>query len=231
MRFLLLDTSTEQGIIALAEEGKIIAEQAMPEGLQNSKSLSTYVAKILKAQQWSMQDLKGIIVGVGPGSFTGLRVAASFAKAISYARQIPLIGVPSLLAFAKEVEGKSGLVFDARAGGAYFLPVEYKSGVVKVLNKPVQCSIEVLANELKECIMWVSPHAEKLRQRLSGLVSEAEDRWEKGDAHLWAMLQAGSEAFHAGSFSLNGELDLLYMRPTQAEREQKNKLSSDSRLD
>ena len=64
------------------------------------EQLQRLVGRVCELAQVRMADLSSIIVGVGPGSFTGLRIGMSFAKGISVANRIPLVGISSFLGSA-----------------------------------------------------------------------------------------------------------------------------------
>ncbi len=76
----------------------------------NSESISEVISSVLKRANLESKDLKALVYGEGPGSFTGLRIGLSFLKGISFAHKIPLIGISSLKAFAYEFKGESSLI-------------------------------------------------------------------------------------------------------------------------
>ena len=97
MRVLALDTSTPVTSCALVEDGAVLWE----------KELREKAGDVLPAALGDLQGVEGVAVGLGPGSFTGLRVGLAAAKALSYARKLPIAGASSLRALA---EGEPGLV-------------------------------------------------------------------------------------------------------------------------
>lgn len=86
-------------------------------------SLPTIVEAVLSDLQIGLAEIDAIAVSAGPGSFTGLRVGAAFAKGLAYAGAIPLIGVSTLEAHASRVEERDGTLVcvanDARRGEVY----------------------------------------------------------------------------------------------------------------
>lgn len=64
--------------------------------------------------------LERIAVTTGPGSFTGLRIGLSAARGLGLARQVPVLGIPSLLALSLAAEGPVAILVDARRDEAYF---------------------------------------------------------------------------------------------------------------
>lgn len=107
MRVLALDTSTEVTSCALvSEDGSVIWEKLIEPPLKAGDVLPASLGDLLQAD--------AIAVGLGPGSFTGLRVGLAAAKAIAYARRLPLAGASSLQAIALEAKGLAYAATEAR---------------------------------------------------------------------------------------------------------------------
>ena len=105
--FLSLDTSTLTLSLALAERTadgdlRIVEQVAYPPPRKQSELLPGSIGELLLRHDLAVRDLEGIAVGLGPGSFTGLRIGLATAKAIAYAMRIKLAGVSSLAAVALE---------------------------------------------------------------------------------------------------------------------------------
>lgn len=118
---LALDTSTEACSVSLADQ---ILFDIAPQ--QHSKILLPMIASLLKMQTFTIQDCTAIAFGQGPGSFTGLRIAAAVAQGLSLAHHLPLIGISSLasLALAAKNTVPTAHYFlaalDARMGEVYY---------------------------------------------------------------------------------------------------------------
>ncbi len=93
---LALDTATRQAGLALYDGQMVRAESTWHAGRYHTEWLTSAIQQILTRIKASMQDLSAVAVTVGPGSFTGLRVAMSLAKGIAAARDLPLIGIETL---------------------------------------------------------------------------------------------------------------------------------------
>lgn len=78
------------------------------------------IATLLARNSVGYPDLARVVVTTGPGSFTGLRIGLSAARGIALARDIPAVGVPSLLALSLCASGASTVLLDARRDEAYF---------------------------------------------------------------------------------------------------------------
>lgn len=93
---LAIDTSTETAGIALSTEGKLDAELTWHAGQNHTRELVPSVVFLLRQARASLNDIRGLVVAEGPGSFNGLRVGMSVAKGLSLALGIPLVGVGTL---------------------------------------------------------------------------------------------------------------------------------------
>ena len=94
--FLIIDTALEEAIVALGKDGKIIGELTNKETHSHASFIQVAIDTVLERQQIAMKELDAIVVTLGPGSYTGLRVGLATAKGIAYALQKPLIGLSTL---------------------------------------------------------------------------------------------------------------------------------------
>ena len=90
-KILLIETSTTQCSVALAEGGTPVAwkEERAEQGYVHAERLMPFVDAVLHEQGWSRTDLDAVAVSGGPGSFTGLRIGVSTAKGLCQAFQSP----------------------------------------------------------------------------------------------------------------------------------------------
>ena len=93
---LALDTATRQAGLALYDGKMVRAESTWHAGRYHTEWLTSAIQQTLTRIRASMQDLSAVAVTIGPGSFTGLRVAMSLAKGIAAARNLPIIGIETL---------------------------------------------------------------------------------------------------------------------------------------
>ena len=120
MKILALETATDPGSIALWLDGQVISRKC-PDNLSNSAALLPVAEEALKEVGLGFADLDGIAFGMGPGSFTGLRVSCGAAQGLSFARDLPLLGIGTLDAMALASGGESVIVaLDARMGEVYY---------------------------------------------------------------------------------------------------------------
>lgn len=119
MLILALETSTELGSCALWRNGELV-EHFCPAGRPHSETLLPLVRDMLRTAGVAISQLDAIAFGVGPGAFTGLRVACGAAQGLAVANDIPLIPVISLQAMAEATGGDRVVaLLDARMGEVY----------------------------------------------------------------------------------------------------------------
>ncbi len=101
-RVLILENSSRIGRVALGEEDKIRADRKLTQSSRHSTDLPIVIQALLNEQGWKCQELTAIVVSLGPGSFTGLRVGIMAAKTLAYALGCPLFGIPAFSAIARQ---------------------------------------------------------------------------------------------------------------------------------
>ncbi len=123
MIYLLhIETSTKVCSVALSRNGELCAiEELEEQGYSHGENLTIFIERVLKDAGISMQELNGISVASGPGSYTGLRIGVATAKGLCYSLKIPLIAIDSLTALAEQVETSQNkcAVIDARRMEVY----------------------------------------------------------------------------------------------------------------
>ncbi len=95
MLLLGIDTSAKKGILCLGTKEKVLARKTISPG-QSSGELIPSLETLMKREKIKNKDLQAVVVSLGPGSFTGLRVGLSLAKSLAFALKIPLVGVATL---------------------------------------------------------------------------------------------------------------------------------------
>lgn len=93
---LAIDTSTAQIGLALHDGTNIPGEFTCASGLYHTRELTPALSRLMTGCGKNMDDIHALGVAIGPGSFTSLRVGLAFIKGLALARQLPLIGVPTL---------------------------------------------------------------------------------------------------------------------------------------
>ena len=133
---LNIETSEKNCSVAIGSEGTLLGEKTISsEGFLHAEQLHLLIKEVMDETQVSFKQLRAVAVSEGPGSYTGLRIGVSAAKGIAYACEVPLIGVPTLLALYEGVEKKEGYdywipMIDARRMEVYCCVLD-RSGEVK----------------------------------------------------------------------------------------------------
>ena len=122
---LLIESSNEICSVALSQEKSIIQEKYIDKPNSHSVYLAPFVNEVLNNATMSINELDGVVISDGPGSYTGLRIGSSLAKGICLGAGIPLMAVSTLKGLAKKalndypsVDQAIALV-DARRSDAY----------------------------------------------------------------------------------------------------------------
>ena len=97
MLVLALDASTYSGSVALIRDGAVVDEAVVAMRGEHEERLMPAVTELLSRDSIAVDRLDAVACGAGPGSFTSLRIAASIAKGLCVAREIPLLVAPSTL--------------------------------------------------------------------------------------------------------------------------------------
>ena len=142
MKLLALDTATEACSAAIWVDGVIHAHFEIA-GRDHTKRLLPVVAEVLAQAGLRYSQLDGLVCGVGPGSFAGVRIGVAFAKGVALAQELPVVGVSSLALLAQRALSANGaeralVAIDARMGEVYFQPFERdEGGVAQVVGDAV----------------------------------------------------------------------------------------------
>lgn len=128
MKLLALDTATEACSAAVWVDGVIHAQFELA-GRDHTKRLLPVVAGVLASAGLRYSQLDGLICGVGPGSFAGVRIGVAFTKGVALAHELPVVGVSSLALLAQRALNAGGAervlaAIDARMGEVYFQSFE-----------------------------------------------------------------------------------------------------------
>jgi tRNA threonylcarbamoyl adenosine modification protein YeaZ len=118
---LIMDTSSEYCLLAIAKERQLLASALFLHENRLSHSLVTRITELAREADVSLKELQSIAVGVGPGSYTGTRVGVAVAKSLGFGLGIPVRGYCSLLGFLPPGEGPFLCTLPAKSGLIYCL--------------------------------------------------------------------------------------------------------------
>ena len=156
MNLLAVDTCNDPSA-ALLFNGEVYVKSELRAAVK-AEAIGDLVQALLDDGKAPWSELNGLVVGNGPGSFTGLRLSLGFMKGVSYARRIPLVALSSFhgtaSAFALQNESAKGegiVITDARRGELFMQRFEFGSSQIpKALDQakiaPIEAAVTVLKN-------------------------------------------------------------------------------------
>jgi tRNA threonylcarbamoyladenosine biosynthesis protein TsaB len=119
---LAIETSTKQLGVAVADGERVLASYEVLADYPHAVELPGAVTRVLEGARTTLAKLDGIVIDIGPGSFTGLRIGLAFVKALAFGSKRPVVAVSSLDVLAAQVPFAPGLVcplLDARQNNVY----------------------------------------------------------------------------------------------------------------
>lgn len=118
---LAIDTAAPRLQLALLRADGMVDTVVVDIAKGHAEILFDHVAELLTRHGLDYPDLQRVAVTTGPGSFTGLRIGLSAARGLGVARNVPVLGIPSLLALSLAAgPGPVAVLLDARRDEAYF---------------------------------------------------------------------------------------------------------------
>jgi tRNA threonylcarbamoyladenosine biosynthesis protein TsaB len=234
-----LETGGPQASLAVASHGAVLAVAA-PERKAHGETVVGAIDALLREAGVTIKDLAAIAVGIGPGSFTGLRIALSYAKGVALATGCGVVGIPSLDALAlcalclPELASGTTIcpILDARKGELYAaLYRAVENGLEKLsgefLAKPQDLAGQIeLAGQIDGQVVYlgdgVTSYGDALRKEAQGPQGASGRKVTVADLSLLRSSAAMIAALGAARVA-NGRLDSvsslqpLYVRPSEAE--------------
>jgi tRNA threonylcarbamoyladenosine biosynthesis protein TsaB len=232
---LALDSSTSLGSVAVGDASGVYGEVTRNVAGGHSSALLPAVEQVMEAAGLKPRDLAAIAVGGGPGSFTGLRVAAATAKGMIQALHLPLLAYSGLLATAASAWAATGPVcalFDARRRDVYAACYAFGRGgsdngvqdgtepCPLTILRPTALSIDEVVERFRgeEAPLFVGEgallHRELLEGELGATVGPAQLAAPRASALIWLAVHAPGQGRVADPTAWEPE----YVRASGAER-------------
>jgi tRNA threonylcarbamoyladenosine biosynthesis protein TsaB len=170
MHYILnIETATKNCSVSIAANGKTLVCKEISElGYSHAEKLHLFIQDVIQEAAISFSQLSAIAVSQGPGSYTGLRIGVSAAKGLSYALQIPLISVDTLLALAHQVSENDGLIIpmiDARRMEVY--SAIFDSNKQKIREVQAEIISEESFAAISDKIYFIGDSNEKVKSVLT----------------------------------------------------------------
>jgi tRNA threonylcarbamoyladenosine biosynthesis protein TsaB len=148
VRVLGLDTATAIASVGLVSDSATLLERHRPVESSHASSILPLVDELLRAAELRLLDLDLLAVSIGPGSFTGLRIGLATIKGLALSCGLPVVGVPTLQAYAAALGPRSGTVWpvlDARKGEVYAAGYRWHGDALEEVAPPAAMSPANLA--------------------------------------------------------------------------------------
>ncbi|MEH7239009.1 tRNA (adenosine(37)-N6)-threonylcarbamoyltransferase complex dimerization subunit type 1 TsaB [Bacillus sp. JJ1562] len=153
MKVLAIDTSNYVLGIAIVDEEKVIGEVITNLPKNHSVRVMPAIEQVMKECGIKPNELEKIVVAMGPGSYTGVRIGVTIAKTLAWSLQIPLVGVSSLEVVAANGRYFNGFIsplFDARRGQVYTGLYQYEGRTLTCVEEDKIILLSDWLEELKK---------------------------------------------------------------------------------
>ena len=233
-----LETGGPQASLAISSQGRIIAADAPGHRAQGESpvprsQLVGAIDGLLRRCGLSVRELTAIAVGIGPGSFTGLRIALSYAKGVALATGCAVVGIPSLDALALCAAYLPDLaphvticpLLDARKHEVYAALYQQVENGLEKLSGEFLAEPRDLARRIEGSVVFFGEGA----ARYGDLLLEAAGRaravvadWNPAAPPAAMIAALGAARVAHGQLDAVGRLQPLYVRPSEAELKAKH---------
>jgi tRNA threonylcarbamoyladenosine biosynthesis protein TsaB len=217
-----IDTSTMTGGAALLKGEELVGESVLNIRTTHSERLLPALERLLADGGISVKDLNLVSVVTGPGSFTGLRIGVATAKGLSYALNVPAVGVTTLEGYGWQFQHFPGVVValvDARREHVFWQAFQGGSPINEPAYDSLQAVLDWCRSEAQsEPLLFAGDGSVHYAEQVKASVPAALSLLRPSSvAHL------GYRRFLAGEQSDAFALNPTYMRQTEAERKWKER--------
>lgn len=216
---LALDTSQNFGSIALQEGGSLVYSSFFDIRITHSETLMPAIDEAFKLCGYTPKDLSGIVLSIGPGSFTGLRIGLSTAKGMAFALNIPVFIFDSLILGAAPLVGFQKDIFvalDARMKELY--AARYSPQLIELMPPKAISPKALLEYDLSDAVITGSgiPIIKPMMEEAGMLPNYADESlfFPKAEHLLWLLANKEAKEYRGEELM---ELDPLYIRESTAQ--------------
>lgn len=216
-----IETSGRLGSIAAGVDGALLDEEPLSQTARHAADLLPAIDRLWRRQGWPAGRVDACCVSVGPGSFTGLRVAVTVARHLALARGARLVAVPTLDVIADAARphvpdgGHVAALLDAKGGRVFAAYYRRDDAAMSRLCEPKLAPADaVLQSAPRPC--WLTGEGLAYHEAAvaaSGLpLVEESARWPRARS----VLLLGGRAIERGEFVAPFDLVPMYIRPPEA---------------
>lgn len=210
MSFILnLETSSKNCSVCLSSKGKLIQSfDSEDDSYRHSELLTSSIQDILNENNLGVKDLSAVSIGIGPGSFTGLRIGFSVAKGLCYPHNINLIGISSLKIIANSViKENKNIISLIKDKGEHYYTSKYSSDLIEIMQPKIQLiDSDYMSNVIdKESIIVVNSNESK--EFISQIVKEKTKVFSRTISSI-DMISLSDKSFEEKKFE-----DIAYIEP------------------
>lgn len=229
LKLLAIDTTGQTASVALAEDTKILAEYTINYNMTHSQTTMPMIEAICKNIELDLSTLDYIACSCGPGSFTGLRIGAATAKGMALGLAIPVVAVPTLDALAYNIFSTDAMIcpiMDARRQQVYTAFYQWHKQKLCRLTPYEALSIEDVIEKAKtfEKVIFLGDgvlvHKKLLSQQETFCFAPIHCALQRGACVASLALEMIAE----GKTVRGSELEIIYIRKPQAEREREQRI-------
>jgi tRNA threonylcarbamoyladenosine biosynthesis protein TsaB len=226
-RFLLIETSGRAGFVAVALGSELRGLRRLEEPRRQARDLAPAVGDLLAGQGWQPREVQAVIVGRGPGSYTGLRVGITSAKTFAYATGCAVVAVETFAVVAEQVPEdvhRLDVIADAQQDKVYVQPFARGSDGWHALEPlTIRTFADWLAGRTADT--WVSgPGLHRWRPSLPADLPVVEPALHEPTAEM--LLRLGQALYVAGRRDDVWAVEPLYLRPSSAEEQWRGRVNT-----
>ena len=221
-----LDTSTKVATIAVVDRSGVIGEYSLSKDMSHSEKLMPMIREVLDNIDMKIEDIDLFSVGIGPGSFTGLRIGLSTMKSFSHLLKKPIVGVSTLKALAYNMYGSSSIIMpmlDARRDRVYTGLYKFEDGVIVEVEEPFILPIKDIEEKLGHYERVIINGSLAYKDEIESLLPSKVSFGSRGQNinRATSICEVGMSSFDKGETDDPFTLIPEYIRETKAERDLK----------
>lgn len=221
MKILGIDTTTKFLCLGIYDDTKIY-EYNLELGIRQSSLIIPTIKRVLNALGWNINDIDYFACGLGPGSFTGIRVGLATLKGMTWPINKPIVGISTLDILARNVRITEGGVIvpiiDAKRNLIYTSIYKVKLGSFKKISPYMLLTEEEFFKKIKDnAIIFgdaVSLYKQKLLSKIKGVNLLDQDYWYPKGRHI---IDVALERIKAKKFNNAFNLKPVYLYPKECQ--------------